>query len=83
MFRPEDFIITETNYDYDLEFKKEKKVNKTVPVMDAEIPTKCVSHKQKLTFNCSALFIDFEGRSDGESLQKLLEQVSIYIFDAI
>jgi len=34
-----------------------------------------VSFKQKLNFKCSAIFIDFEGRSDGESLQKLLEQM--------
>ncbi|ODM92886.1 putative cleavage and polyadenylation specificity factor subunit 2 [Orchesella cincta] len=71
--RPEDFIITETNYDYDIEFKHEKKVNKGVLIADAEIPTKCTSFKQKLNFSCSVIFIDFEGRSDGESLQKLLE----------
>ncbi|ODM97602.1 Cleavage and polyadenylation specificity factor subunit 2 [Orchesella cincta] len=73
--RPEDFIITETNYDYDIEFKHEKKVNKGVLIADAEIPTKCTSFKQKLNFSCSVIFIDFEGRSDGESLQKLLEQM--------
>jgi len=41
----------------------------------AEVPTKCV--KQPLTLNIRAQikFIDFEGRSDGESVMKLIRQV--------
>lgn len=46
--------------------------------MDLEIaiPTKCVKQLQKFDVACSIVFIDFEGRSDGESIQKILEHVS-------
>lgn len=52
----------------------------TVP-MEAEveepvvIPTRCVSQKIKLPIRCSLAFIDFEGRSDGESVKRILSIV--------
>lgn len=52
--------------------------NRRVSLDEIEItlPTKCVSHLQKFDVQCSIVFIDFEGRSDGESIQKILEHVS-------
>lgn len=40
-----------------------------------EVPTKCVSSVQNFAVNCKVQFIDFEGRTDGESIKKLLHQL--------
>jgi len=37
-----------------------------------EVPTKCVVSKQNFKINASIQYIDFEGRTDGESIFKLL-----------
>lgn len=38
----------------------------------AEVPTKCVSSLQNFQVNASIQYIDFEGRTDGESIFKLM-----------
>ncbi|CAG7660639.1 unnamed protein product [Allacma fusca] len=43
--------------------------------LENEPPTKCLVSKQKLAVNCQICYIDFEGRSDGESIRKIVEQV--------
>ncbi|KAK2709202.1 hypothetical protein QYM36_013011 [Artemia franciscana] len=40
-----------------------------------EIPTKCMSQSKILKLNCNILYIDFEGRSDGPSIERLVFQV--------
>lgn len=45
------------------------------PEIAADIPTKCVQVSRTMTVNASVTYIDFEGRSDGESLQKILAQL--------
>lgn len=40
-----------------------------------EKPTKCVSSRKIIDVNAQVQFIDFEGRSDGESLLKILSQL--------
>lgn len=40
-----------------------------------EKPTKCVSSRKIIDINAQVQFIDFEGRSDGESLLKILSQL--------
>ena len=40
-----------------------------------EVPTKCVSTVQNFQINCGIRFIDFEGRTDGESIMKLTAQL--------
>jgi len=40
-----------------------------------EVPTKCVSSMQQFAVKCNVQFIDFEGRTDGESICKLLQQL--------
>jgi len=34
-----------------------------------DVPTKCIKYVQKLEALCKLAFIDFEGRSDGESVK--------------
>lgn len=40
-----------------------------------EVPTKCISYYQTLDINASVQFIDFEGRSDSESIKKILGMI--------
>lgn len=40
-----------------------------------EKPTKCVSSRKTIEIHAQVQFIDFEGRSDGESLLKILSQL--------
>ncbi|XP_071079968.1 cleavage and polyadenylation specificity factor subunit 2-like [Haliotis cracherodii] len=41
----------------------------------SDVPTKCISSNVTLDINASVLYIDFEGRSDGESVRKILSQI--------
>lgn len=40
-----------------------------------EVPTKCISVQKIVMVAAQVQYIDFEGRSDGESLQKILGQL--------
>lgn len=40
-----------------------------------EKPTKCINSRKLIEINAQVQFIDFEGRSDGESLLKILSQL--------
>jgi len=40
-----------------------------------EVPTKCISSVQAFQINCGIQYIDFEGRTDGESIMKLTSQL--------
>lgn len=53
------------------EIKKEKDSELSV----LEKPTKCISSRKLIEVNAQVQFIDFEGRSDGESLMKILSQL--------
>lgn len=37
-----------------------------------EVPTKCISFTGSITVEAQVQFIDFEGRSDGESIQRII-----------
>ena len=41
----------------------------------SDAPTKCVQQTLSLNIKAQIQFIDFEGRSDGESVMKLIQQV--------
>lgn len=40
-----------------------------------EVPTKCVAYTRAINLAAQVQFIDFEGRSDGESIQKIVTQL--------
>lgn len=44
-----------------------------------ETPTKCVSQTVTVRVAAQVLFIDFEGRSDGESIRKIVEVIHILL----
>ena len=56
-----------------VEMKTEESVQH--PDSGLDIPTKCVQVTRTIAVNASVTSIDFEGRSDGESLQKILAQL--------
>ncbi|KAF8770815.1 Cleavage and polyadenylation specificity like protein [Argiope bruennichi] len=70
----EDYMILEpTTME---EENKENKMENDDSVQDiTEVPTKCISYMQTLDINASIMFIDFEGRSDSESIKKILSMI--------
>ncbi|XP_041353692.1 cleavage and polyadenylation specificity factor subunit 2-like [Gigantopelta aegis] len=72
----EDFLILDMITGQEEE-KKESEVTTTEDLQKdvMEVPTKCISSNVTLDVNASVLYIDFEGRSDGDSIRKLLAQV--------
>lgn len=55
------------------DIKKEKDINDDIMIL--EKPTKCITSRKLIELNAQVQFIDFEGRSDGESLLKILSQL--------
>ncbi|XP_033637127.1 cleavage and polyadenylation specificity factor subunit 2-like [Asterias rubens] len=77
LIKPEDYMITEMNQAEEEKTKAEEDGfdGEDVGEAGADIPTKCVSREVTMEVKCSVNFIDFEGRSDGESIKKLITQV--------
>lgn len=78
IIKPEDYKIAETAPEVEdnkenVEMKQEEASHH--PEIAADIPTKCVQVSRTMTVNAAVTYIDFEGRSDGESLQKILAQL--------
>lgn len=44
-------------------------------IQNIEKPTKCINSRKQIEIKAQVQFIDFEGRSDGESLMKILSQL--------
>lgn len=81
--RPEDFMIRELQAAEEEKAKAEQS-NKEATESEAiagqgemsKVPTKCVVDRRQLNIRCSLLHIDFEGRSDGESIKRILSLVN-------
>lgn len=62
-----------------LQIKKEEDIKKeeaeAEDALNIDKPTKVISSKRSIEVNAQIQFIDFEGRSDGESLLKILSQL--------
>lgn len=73
--KPEDYKLADAAPDEDTKdnivIKKEEEIMEEIP----DIPSKCITMNRTVQVNAQVQFIDFEGRSDGESLQKILEQL--------
>ncbi|XP_058062767.1 probable cleavage and polyadenylation specificity factor subunit 2 isoform X1 [Anopheles bellator] len=82
IIQPEDYrmadLVPETNGDDNKENNikmEEIKKEKEDEVTALNRPTKCVQARKPIEVNAQVQFIDFEGRSDGESLLKILSQL--------
>ncbi|CAG0891466.1 unnamed protein product [Darwinula stevensoni] len=74
IIRPEDYMIVEPALD-DTHVKEEVESKEKELIGDLEIPTKCISSVQTFHVQAQMQYIDFEGRSDGESIKKIISQV--------
>jgi len=85
IIKAEDYIITEPTMTLDDDVLAPatniKQVEQVQDEMEAlgmemsEIPTKCVSEIKYLEVKCQISYIDFEGRSDGQSVERILNLV--------
>ncbi|XP_067012309.1 probable cleavage and polyadenylation specificity factor subunit 2 [Anabrus simplex] len=74
IIRPEDYKMVDSTPE--TEDNKENVDVKDEDVADiTEVPTKCISVVKSVKVVAQVQYIDFEGRSDGESLQKILSQL--------
>ena len=73
IIRIEDFLM-DTSEPVDELAETVEEYEEDVPDKE-EVPTKCVSAVQNFQINCGIQFIDFEGRTDGESIMKLTAQL--------
>jgi cleavage and polyadenylation specificity factor subunit 2 len=76
IIRPEDYKMIDSNPE--AEDNKENVDLKEEEIATAditELPTKCISVVKTVRVMAQVQYIDFEGRSDGESLQKILGQL--------
>ena len=76
---PKDFLIFEKTENNDNQNENNEqlngKLNNEVDDIINEIPTKCISSFERLIILASITFIDFEGRSDGESIKKIIKSI--------
>merc|ERR1712012_1333231 len=72
IIRIEDFIMDTEPLDSVNDTSED--VDDDVPDKE-EVPTKCVSSVQAFQINCGIQYIDFEGRTDGQSIMMLAEQL--------
>ncbi|XP_008555333.3 probable cleavage and polyadenylation specificity factor subunit 2 [Microplitis demolitor] len=78
IINPEDYKIAEiTPESEDNKENVDVKPEETIVHTETptEGPTKCIQITRTINVNASIMYIDFEGRSDGESLQKILAQL--------
>jgi len=73
IIRIEDFIM-DTSDPVDEVHDNVEEQEDEVPDKE-EVPTKCISSTQTFQINCGIQYIDFEGRTDGESIMKLTSQL--------
>ncbi|WKX88238.1 hypothetical protein Q1695_008124 [Nippostrongylus brasiliensis] len=78
-YRPEDYTVSKLRVHLPVpqEIIKEADdptANMAVPLVD-DAPTKCITVIEKIEVSCNVEYIEFEGRSDGESTKKLIAQM--------
>lgn len=70
-----DTSVTDENKDSMNVDENEKIKTEENDISLLEKPTKCINTRKTIEINAQVQFIDFEGRSDGESLFKILSQL--------
>lgn len=76
IIRPEDYKMVDSNPESEDNKENVDLKEEEITAADiTEVPTKCISVTKTVRVMAQVQFIDFEGRSDGESLKKILEQL--------
>lgn len=72
-FRQEDFIKFDTNPGDEANIDEENKKTVEDEEIDlCDVPSKCLEYEQNIFVAAKIVHIDFEGRSDGESLKQIV-----------
>ncbi|CAB1343078.1 unnamed protein product [Coregonus sp. 'balchen'] len=76
---PEDFLVPELQATEEEKNKLESGMAKGDEPMDqdssSKVPTKCTSTTENLEIKARVTYIDYEGRSDGDSIKKIINQM--------
>lgn len=77
IIKPEEYMITEpTTLEEEVPESTFQDIKEDMEVLEMkEIPTKSVMKKVTVDVKCQITYIDFEGRSDGESVKRILTLV--------
>lgn len=81
IIRPEEYTVADSAMVSLIETRPDSSMDdkdgiQIIPVYEEkEWPTKCISQITRMEVLCHVEFIDFEGRTDGESLKKILSQI--------
>ncbi|XP_023994052.2 cleavage and polyadenylation specificity factor subunit 2 [Salvelinus sp. IW2-2015] len=77
--RPEDFLVPELQATEEEKNKLESGMANGDEPMDqdssSKVPTKCTSTTENLEIKARVTYIDYEGRSDGDSIKKIINQM--------
>ncbi|XP_017267215.1 cleavage and polyadenylation specificity factor subunit 2 [Kryptolebias marmoratus] len=78
IIRVEDFLIPELQATEEEKNKLESGLTNGDEPMDQDlsvVPTKCISSVENLEIKARITYIDYEGRSDGDSIKKIINQM--------
>ncbi|CAH2307098.1 cleavage and polyadenylation specificity factor subunit 2 [Pelobates cultripes] len=77
-YRAEDFLVSELQATEEEKSKLESDLANGEEPMDqdlSDVPTKCVSTTELMEIKARVTYIDYEGRSDGDSIKKIINQM--------
>ncbi|XP_076979501.1 cleavage and polyadenylation specificity factor subunit 2 isoform X2 [Tamandua tetradactyla] len=75
---PEDFLVPELQATEEEKNKLESGLTNGDEPMDqdlSDVPTKCISTTESIEIKARVTYIDYEGRSDGDSIKKIINQM--------
>ncbi|XP_030069856.1 cleavage and polyadenylation specificity factor subunit 2 [Microcaecilia unicolor] len=78
IIKPEDFLVPELQATEEEKSKLELGLTNGDEPMDqdlSDVPTKCVSTTESMEIKARVSYIDYEGRSDGDSIKKIINQM--------
>ncbi|KAG8547375.1 hypothetical protein GDO81_028494 [Engystomops pustulosus] len=78
IIKPEDFLVPELQATEEEKNKLESGMTNGEEPMDqdlSDVPTKCVSATEAMEIKARVTYIDYEGRSDGDSIKKIINQM--------
>ncbi|XP_035277997.1 cleavage and polyadenylation specificity factor subunit 2 isoform X2 [Anguilla anguilla] len=78
IIRPEEFLVPELQATEEEKSKLESGIANGDEPMDqdlSDVPTKCISTTETIEISARIAYIDYEGRSDGDSIKKIINQM--------
>ncbi|MGH0151590.1 UNVERIFIED_CONTAM: hypothetical protein FKN15_031747 [Acipenser sinensis] len=78
IIRPEEFLVPELQATEEEKNKLESGLTNGEEPMDqdlSDVPTKCISTTESIEIKARITYIDYEGRSDGDSIKKIINQM--------